>query len=180
MIRTLIRNALLQLLRWIERDPLATAVRRGGGTTIWNKEINIPSSLVALVSMTVFFAVLLFELGGLGQGADYDFMNVSGTAVLGGTLQLRFVNGFASTVTSADTFTILSSSGLSGSFLNVPTTSTRLGTFDGGGSFLVNYVGNSVTLTNFSPIPEPSTYALLALGVGVLAALSRRQAKRRR
>ncbi len=55
MIRTMIRNILLSLLRRVERDPLATAVRRGGGAIIWNREINIPSYLVAFVSMAIFF-----------------------------------------------------------------------------------------------------------------------------
>ena len=63
MIRTMIRNILLSLLRRVERDPLATAVRRGGGAIIWNREINIPSYLVAFVSMAIFFAVLMFEIG---------------------------------------------------------------------------------------------------------------------
>ncbi|MGA2090047.1 MAG: HDIG domain-containing metalloprotein [Endomicrobiales bacterium] len=62
MIRTIIRNILLRLLHRVEQDPLSTAVRRGGAA-IWNKEINIPSYLVAIISMTIFFVVLLFELG---------------------------------------------------------------------------------------------------------------------
>lgn len=46
-----------------------------------------------------------------------------------------------------------------------------------GGSFFVSNVGNDLFL-NFTPVPEPSTYALLALGLGVIVVLSRRRCRR--
>ena len=49
MFRSLIRSILLRLLTWTERDPMATAVRRGGAANVWKKEINIPSPVVAAV-----------------------------------------------------------------------------------------------------------------------------------
>ncbi|MBC7368291.1 MAG: autotransporter-associated beta strand repeat-containing protein, partial [Undibacterium sp.] len=40
------------------------------------------------------------------------------------------------------------------------------------GHFFVSNVGNDL-FVNFTPVPEPSTYALLALGLGVIVVLSR-------
>ena len=45
----------------------------------------------------------------------------------------------------------------------------------GGGSFFVAQLGNNLVL-NFTPVPEPSTYALLALGLVSLACRWRRRA----
>ncbi|MCX6954673.1 MAG: PEP-CTERM sorting domain-containing protein, partial [Verrucomicrobia bacterium] len=42
------------------------------------------------------------------------------------------------------------------------------------GSFFVSQSGNNLSL-NFIPIPEPSTYALLALGLGAVWIVSRRR-----
>jgi len=42
------------------------------------------------------------------------------------------------------------------------------------GSFYVSQSGNNLSL-NFIPIPEPSTYALLAVGLGVIVTLARRR-----
>ena len=38
----------------------------------------------------------------------------------------------------------------------------------GGGGFFLTQGGNDLAL-NFTPVPEPSTYALMALGLGVVA-----------
>lgn len=61
MIQSFFRTILLRLLAWVEKNPQATAVHRNGAGRIWNREINIPSSLVAVVSMLIFFVVLLAE-----------------------------------------------------------------------------------------------------------------------
>jgi hypothetical protein len=74
----------------------------------------------------------------------------------------------------ADVFTILTSPfPLSGQFENVAS-GQRLATMDGFGSFLVTYDGNSVVLSNFGPVPEPATFALLS-SVAVLGALRRQK-----
>ena len=90
---------------------------------------------------------LVFQLGGLTQGTQYGYLNVTGNAALGGQLVLSFVNGFQAT--SNDSFTVLSSTAsLTGSFANVAS-GARLNTTDQSGSFLVNYSGNSIVLSSF-------------------------------
>jgi hypothetical protein len=112
---------------------------------------------------------LLIDLGGTTQGVTYDFLSVSGDTQLGGNLAINLQNGFAASVTPGTTFTVVTAANLTGAFANVPISGTRLLTKDGVSSFLVNYTANSVTLTNFVPIPEPSTWALLIAGLGALA-----------
>ncbi len=90
------------------------------------------------------------------------------------------LGGFQSTLASTDTFTVVTATNLTGAFTNVAN-GQRLFTSDGLGSFQINYGAgsafalNSVVLTNFVPIPEPSTYALLGLGLLVMLVASRRR-----
>lgn len=124
---------------------------------------------------------LTFDLGGNSQGVTYDFLSVGGTASLDGTLALKFTNNFQSIVLPGSSFTLLTASSLTGTFSNVLNNS-RLITSDGFGSFLVNYTGTSVNLSSFQSlqvVPEPSTWALLALGLGTIgiAAWRRRRAR---
>lgn len=113
---------------------------------------------------------LLFDIGGTNQGVDHDFLSVSGNAALGGSLALTLQNGFSSSASAATTFTLLTSSGLTGTFLNAPN-GMRFWATDEYSSFIVTYTPTSVTLSNFQfvSIPEPSTWALLITGLGAIA-----------
>jgi hypothetical protein len=135
------------------------------GTLTFNSSLSLGSS-----------TSLLFDLGGTVAGSGHDRIN--GTNItLSGSLLLSFINGFQSTITSANTLTLISTSALlNGTFSGLPD-GARLATADGLGSFQVNYLSNALTISNFQAIPEPSTYLLLALGgFGVIA----RQVLRRR
>ncbi len=61
--------------------------------------------------------ILDMQIGGSIAGDEYDQLEITGTAVLGGTLNLALVNGFRPTV--GDTFTILTSSDTNGSFSTI-------------------------------------------------------------
>jgi hypothetical protein len=91
-------------------------------------------------------------------------------------LFLSFTNGFQTTISGADTLTLISTSAaLNGTFAALPGGS-RLTTVDGFGSFQVNYLSNALTISNFQPIPEPSTYVLLTIGaIGALLVERRRR-----
>ncbi|MDZ4657635.1 MAG: hypothetical protein SH868_08655, partial [Bythopirellula sp.] len=95
---------------------------------------------------------LEIEIGGPLAGSEFDFVNVTGSALLDGELDLTLTGGF--TPTPSQTFAILIAGSLSGAFDNAPS-GQRVTTSDGGGSFLINYgVGspfddNQVVLSNF-------------------------------
>ena len=120
-----------------------------------------------------------FDLGGTAPVNGHDFIGGS-SITLGGSLFLSFTNGFQSNITPTDTLTLINTStALNGTFASLPNGS-RLTTLDGFGSFQVNYLPNSLTLSNFQPIPEPSTYVLLTIGAfGALLAERRRRHRRR-
>ncbi len=119
-------------------------------------------------------SVLLIDLAGTNRGTNSDFLSVTGAATLGGNLNLFLGQGVPVLTAGATQFTVLTAASLAGAFANAPT-GTRLTTVGNDGSFLVNYVGNSVVLSNFVPIPEPSSYALLAAGLAVVALAARRR-----
>nr|MDQ2868324.1 hypothetical protein [Verrucomicrobiota bacterium] len=92
---------------------------------------------------------LTFQLGGLTQGSQYGFLNVNGNVSLGGQLVVSFVNNFQNSVNSSNTFTLATSgSAFSGTLANVAS-GTRLTASNANGSFLVNYIGNTLTLSNY-------------------------------
>jgi hypothetical protein len=99
-------------------------------------------------------SLLTFQLGGTvaGIGANnYDSLSVKGATALGGTLAVRFKNNFEDTISSSDSFSVLtSSSGFSGSFGNA-VNGSRMDTADYLGTFVVNYSGSSLSLSNFVP-----------------------------
>ncbi|MGH7943498.1 MAG: beta strand repeat-containing protein [Opitutaceae bacterium] len=123
---------------------------------------------------------VFFDLGGTVPGTGHDRILAPAVA-LDGSLFLSFTNGFQSTVAPTDTLTLINTttgSTLTGTFASLPDGS-RLATLDGFGSFQVNYLPNTLTLSNFQPIPEPSTYVLLTVGaMGVLLAERRRRRRR--
>ncbi len=137
---------------------------------------NSPGQLTIAGNLTLLnTSTTLFELGGTTQGTGYDFLNVTGTAALDGTLQLKFVNNFASTVQPTDTFTLLTAASRTGTFTNLPTRGLRLFTTDGLGSFEVSFSSTSLSLANFVPVPEPSTWALLITGTLLVVVQLRRR-----
>jgi hypothetical protein len=143
-----------------------------------------PGTLTLTGNLTLLnTSTLLIEIGGRSQGLNYDFLNVGGIGTLGGNLEVSFLNGFQSSVTATDQFTIFTATGtLLNSFDNVAS-GQRLPIFGGFGSFQVNYGvtslfgPGSVVLSHFSTVvPEPSTYVMIGLGaVFVLFTLRRRK-----
>jgi hypothetical protein len=159
----------------------ATAVTAGGVVAPGASpgSLNITGNLTLLSTST-----LLIELGGPAQGSGYDFLGIGGTGILAGNLNVSFLNGYQWNLPADATFTVLTANaGLTGAFANV-LNGGRLTTIDGAASFQVNYgfgnglAANSVILSNFIvAVPEPSTYALMALGSLVLLFSLRRRSR---
>ena len=143
---------------------------------------NSPGTLVIDGNFTMYAGARLeMEIGGRTQGSSYDYLQVKGAATLGGDLVIRFVDGFQSSITSADSFTLLSAStSLSGAFDNVANGGTLL-TADGFGSFNVHYgVGpKTVVIDGFvpTPVPEPGTYLAGLSAIGMLGLFGWRKRK---
>lgn len=108
-------------------------------------------------------ARLEIELGGASLG-QFDRLLIGGSAALDGTLEVRLANGFAPA--PGDTFTILTSSALSGFFANAPSDGSRFTLADGNGSFEIDYTATSVVLLAY--VPEPTTAVLSLAGLVVL------------
>lgn len=145
---------------------------------------------------TIYFDRLTLEAGAVVEfdiaGTDPDehdrlvvpvtttVVNPYGDLGLGGTLVLRFAEGFENVVLDTDTFTIIEALEAStGSFANVAP-GQRLFTADGRGSFIVNYGAssafgaNKVVLSQFQNIPEPAGLAALLGAATALGARRRR------
>ncbi len=145
---------------------------------------NSPGTLTINGNLTLLStSSLLLEIGGIVQGSGYDYLNVQGNVTVAGTLSLTLLGSVGTTILPTDTFTVVRAggpAGLTGAFANI-VNGGRMLTTDGGGAFTVNYgpgsafAANTVVLSNFQAIPEPSTYALLALGALALLLTRRRK-----
>jgi hypothetical protein len=123
-------------------------------------------------------STVLFDLGGSTPVTGYDTLSAQNVA-LGGSLDLIFTNGYQSSVLPSTTFTLITASGsLSGQFAGITNGSTVY-TTDGLGAFTVNYLPSSLTISNFTPVPEPPTATLIGLGAVVLAAVRLARARTR-
>jgi len=83
--------------------------------------------------------VLDAQIGGTTAGSQYSQLNVTSTVSLGGTLNIKRINGFVPNI--GDTFTILTGSAVSGQFATVKGRG-----INSSEHFQVNYATTSVTL----------------------------------
>ena len=104
---------------------------------------------------------LLVQLGGPGAGTGYDFLDIGGTANLGGTLQISTINGFDP---GAGTFRFLEFGNRVGDFANVFSTDPNV-------QYTVSYdaTGGYVTAFSVFNAPEPGSGAFIAAGLLPLA-----------
>ena len=122
-----------------------TSLATGGATRTLAAELNNQGTLsvtpgaggsLTLAGNLTTTGILNLELGGTTAGSTYDQLIVTGSATLGGTLNVSLINGF--TPVNGQTFSILTSSlARSGTFSTA--------TLPAGTS--VQYNPNSITLT---------------------------------
>ena len=123
----------------------------------------------------------VMEIGGLMQGKQYDYLAIAGTLMLGGTLELRMLNGFESRLNQSQRFILITSKGLLGGMFANVANGGRLTTADGLASFKVNYGDGSpygadnIVLSDPLVVPEPMTLVLFATGAAALALLRYRR-----
>lgn len=91
-------------------------------------------------------STLIFNVQGTNQGVSYSTLGVSQQVQFAGNLRIRLLNDFKPA--SGDVFNLMSFGSKSGAFVNVAS-GARIKTTDGLGSFLVDYSGTSLLLSNY-------------------------------
>ncbi len=104
---------------------------------------------------------------------SFGNIQATGAGILDGELLFSSID-LTSYVTSADVLTLFSADSFTGAFTNI-LSGERIDV-GGGGTFLFTISPDSVTLSDYQPIPEPSTYALLA-AAGIAFLVVRRKRK---
>jgi hypothetical protein len=95
--------------------------------------------------------VFAVNLGGTGKGITYGSITVTGGATLGGALDLDCVNGFEDLIVKGNSFTILTSTNLIGTFDGVAN-GARVSLPDELGTLKVTYTDTSVVLSDWEPV----------------------------
>lgn len=117
--------------------------------------------------------ILSIELGGIGAG-QFDVLDVTGTATLGGELEVLFWNGFVAS--AGDSFDIVTTTTLLGGF-----DSFDLAALGGGLVWNVDYLydidvsGTDVVRLSVQAVPEPEAYAMMLAGLGLVSWAARRR-----
>ncbi|HXQ80549.1 MAG TPA: PEP-CTERM sorting domain-containing protein [Opitutaceae bacterium] len=167
----------------------------GRGTLGSAAGLSVPGTLTFSNNASLVFGgggVMQFSIMNAAGVAGTDFsainatnsnLNITATAGTPFTIQLVSVNPVTGLVGAANfnnaqaySWTLLSANSIAGfnpSSFTVDFTSHFLNAV-GGGTFSVSEFGNDLML-NFAPVPEPSTWALMASGLCALGAAVRRR-----
>ncbi len=118
--------------------------------------------------------ILDIQIGGTTPGTEFSVLNVSGLATLsaGSVLDVSLLNGFIPT--SNDTFVILTSGGLSGTFTD---DTIQLGNVTFSVEYSpAGYLNDVVLGVQISSVPEPASLLMLGIGIaGIGAYVARRR-----
>jgi fibronectin-binding autotransporter adhesin len=112
-------------------------------------------------------SVLLVEVNGPTPGVQHDWLDVSGSIALDGTLRIVF-SGFAPSIGDRFTFMTTGAGAFSGTFDVLDTPGYQL-------SLVAAGPGMSFTVDAITAVPEPGTLALLLLGGLAVGAIVQRR-----
>ncbi|MFT3883127.1 MAG: autotransporter-associated beta strand repeat-containing protein [Gemmatales bacterium] len=115
---------------------------------------------------------LIMELGGLTRGSQFDGIDATGNVNLAGALSITRINGFNPNV--GDAFVLINRTGGTGIFAGLNEGDSFHGT--DGGTYIISYQGMNYITNMMAPgangfsvviaaVPEPTTWALIGLGV---------------
>jgi hypothetical protein len=157
----------------------------GNGTILTNAGTVTASGLVTpgfsagLLTVTGNFtlagtASTQMEIAGNGgvAGTDFDYIDVSGVLAYGGALTISGYNGYD--LTQTGTYDLFGFTSNSGDFTSVTVNSislTKSGEIWSSSQFTFDESNGAFTV---NAVPEPSTYALLVGGLGMLGLLRRK------
>lgn len=153
------------------------AVLSGGGTFVFNGGYSAGNSpgAVTIDGQAVFGSTntSLFEIAGTTLGTQYDHLTVNGLLTFGGALNVVFLNGF--TATAGQTFDLFDFTSVQGTFSSISLAGLGTGLVWNTSNLYVN--GTISVDAVVVPVPEPENYALMMLGLSVIASMVRRQKK---
>ena len=123
-------------------------------------------------------STLAIDIGGLMPGTEYDVLNITGTAELGGTLDVDFYDWGSNLFSAAlgDSFDILSAETLSGEFDFL-----SLATLNAGLQWQIDYLvdfDNTIDIVRLSvvtAVPTPAAVWLFSSGLFFLAGMAKRK-----
>lgn len=128
-------------------------------------------------------ANLTMEINGTTRGTQYDGIDVTGALTYGGNLVLAIGSPFAA---GNYTFSLLGSGSNTGSFASVSLSGAYSGSLtESSGVWSLASEGNTWTFTQstgvlaVSAVPEPSTWALLGVCLGIFLVMRRRHCRPR-
>ena len=117
---------------------------------------------------------LIFDLN--AASVRNDTFTVDGNATLNGILDINLVNGYMPTLTGRPLLTLLTFGSLSGDFSSLELSINGVRTSSFGNNLTLTEIKTATSIElEVAPIPEPSTWLLLALGLAAFGSLEYRR-----
>lgn len=155
----------------------------GNGEAIFQGKVmvgNSPGSLNVTGDIEITdTSVVIFEIGGYNQGlaADtgYDWINVGGVATLDGAMSIEWWNGF--TASAGDSFELLTAETINGEFDVLSLADLGDSNLYWDVSYTYDLNGLDSLTATVAAVPEPSTYAMMLGGLGLVGFMAARRRK---